>query len=109
MELETASPTADEQARFAASAKKLTIQPISRSVLPEHSEGSELNSRMSETAHTKNPTNDSEDTALQQKRNQKRSANTVSQTSAQPPKRTLVAGTLIVCCFVAAFLWAATQ
>ena len=109
MEFDRPTPTPDEQARFAASARKITLQPISTIVVPEMAEGTELNNRLSETAHTANPTNDSEDTSAQQLRNAKRAQQPASADTSHPSKGAFIASTAGICLFAAAFLWVLTQ
>lgn len=109
MEFDRSPPTPDEQARFAASARKITLQPISTIVVPEMAEGTEINNRLSETAHTPNPANDSEDTSAQQLRNAKRAQQPAGVDTSHPGKRTFIASTAGICLFAAAFLWVLTQ
>lgn len=111
MELEASSPTADEQARLLASAKKITLQPVSKTVLPEAATGADLNTKLSETAHQSNTANDSEDTAIQLQRTQKKLSMQQTDTSAKdhPAKKKLFYSTAASCLFIAAFVWLATQ
>lgn len=111
MELEASPPTTDEQARLLASAKKITLQPVSKTVLPEAALGADLNTKLSETAHQSNALNDSEDTAVQLERTQKKlsSQNTAQNDTDHPAKKALFFSTAASCFFVAAFIWLATQ
>lgn len=99
--------SADEQARLLASAKKVTLQPISTAVLPEPAEGADLNTKLSETAHQSNVLNDSEDTGVQLERARKHAQSLDS--SSSPQKRMLVVSTALICLSAAAFIWMTTK
>ncbi len=105
MEFETNTQPTEDAVRLAASTRQHTIQPISTAVLPDAVEATDAIARLSATARTKNPENDSEDTAIQQQRYQRHAMNTGS----QPKKTVLFTSTIAACLFFAAFLWLATQ
>ena len=108
MEFETNNPSPDELARLQASAKRVTLEPVSMSVVPEPNTGAELNDKLSETAHQPNISTDQEDTATQYAQF-KQSSPAEPVDHAHPKSKAVVGSTVVACLFAAAFIWMATQ
>ena len=109
MEFETnRQPSADEQARLNASAKRITLSPVSTKVVPEPATGADLNTKLSETANQPNVSNDSEDTQSQCDQYSQAAQGPVLDPPS-PKKRIVISSTIFICLFAAAFLWMLTQ